>query len=275
MGISNCVGTSAVHLLYDEASRRRKAHKISTILKEYLGRDLSALHALDVGCSSGWITYSLRDQFAGLVGIDIDREGLLHATRLGGGESTPRFVLGDGGRLPFAREQFDAAICAQVYEHVPHQQALADEVWRVLKPGGVCFFSGPNRLAVMEEHYWLPFLSWLPRPLAHAYVRFTRRGREYDVAARTIWTMRRLWSRFEIRDVTIEMIRHPQRYSVTEQVQRFGALQRLPASVLKAMAWLIPNYNWVLRKPDYRAPSLCLKYPNKTASGGRTSPRFG
>jgi len=235
--------------LYDEASRRRKAQKIGRALEAQLGGPLNQMIGVDVGCSSGRITHALRDQFALLVGVDVDYAAIQFAASLTGSESSAWFAVASGGRLPFEADHFDVAICAQVYEHVNDQQALADDIWRVLKPGGFCFLSGPNRLAVMEEHYWLPFLSWLPRPLANVYMRVTRRGRAYDAFPRTVWTLRRLWRQFQIEDMTIAMIREPERYGVADQVKRFGPLRHIPKSVLQVMAWLLPNYNWVLRKP--------------------------
>ncbi len=64
--------------------------------------------------------------------------------------------------FPLEDESCDLVICAQVYEHVPDDRRLAEEVYRVLKPGGVVFFSGPNWLFPIEGHYHLPFLHWLP-----------------------------------------------------------------------------------------------------------------
>ena len=80
-------------------------------------------------------------------------------------------------------------------------------------------------------------------------MRVMRRGREYDAFPRTVWTLRRLWRKFEIEDMTIAMIREPERYGVADQVKRFGPLRHMPESALQVMAWLLPNYNWVLRKP--------------------------
>ena len=229
------------------ASRGRKAEKIAAILAEHLGDDLSSLRALDVGCSLGWIAQALNDRFALTVGIDTQRQGLVEAAA-GGGETAPHFVAGDGARMPFRDAQFDVAIYAYVYEHIAEQQAVADEIWRVLRPGGVCLFSGPNRLAAVEEHFRLPFLSWLPRPLAALLTRAIRR-RAYDVYPRALWTLRHMWRRFAIRDYTVKMIADPARYSVEEHVGRGGAVSRLPRPLLRALAPIFPNYNWILEKP--------------------------
>lgn len=48
-------------------------------------------------------------------------------------------VIGDGARLPFKGESFDAVISEAVLEHVPDPKAVVCEIRRVLKPGGyVC-----------------------------------------------------------------------------------------------------------------------------------------
>ena len=160
------------------------------------------------------------------------------------------FAQGDGSRMPFDDAMFDIVICAEVYEHAPHQAQLAAEIWRVLRPGGVCFFSGPNRLAVVEEHYWLPFLSWLPQTLSDAYVRLSGQGSRYDIAPLSFWQLRHLWGRFVIQDYAIEMILHPERFWVQDKVGNLHWLAKLPLPILEAAMPLMPNFNWILLKPS-------------------------
>jgi SAM-dependent methyltransferase len=52
-------------------------------------------------------------------------------------------VLGDGDRLPFADESFDAAISIAVFEHLSDPFGAAREILRVLKPGGVLYLQVP------------------------------------------------------------------------------------------------------------------------------------
>jgi SAM-dependent methyltransferase len=160
--------------------RERKADKILAILQDFLGANLERYTCLDVGCSRGIISATLAPHFKLMVGVDVDRPAVRLAaaakSTARNAAAGPFFAIGSGHSLPFDGGSFDVVVCAQVYEHVTDQPALAREVERVLRPGGICFFSGPNRLAVVEEHYWLPFLSWLPRPLASAYMRLFKRG---------------------------------------------------------------------------------------------------
>ena len=59
-----------------------------------------------------------------------------------------------------------------IYEHVVDPDAVLREIRRVLAPDGVVYLGLANRLGVVEPHYRLPFLSWLPHgPLADRYVR--------------------------------------------------------------------------------------------------------
>jgi SAM-dependent methyltransferase len=45
--------------------------------------------------------------------------------------------------LPFLEHQFDAIICLEVLEHVRQPQKAADELLRVLKPGGILLLTTP------------------------------------------------------------------------------------------------------------------------------------
>src|SRR3546814_17958343 len=70
-----------------------------------------------------------------------------------------------------------------VIEHVGNADAQRhhlDEIRRVLAPDGVVYFAAPNRWRLVEPHFRLPFLSWLPNPASDRYVRVMGRGSHYD-----------------------------------------------------------------------------------------------
>lgn len=238
--------------LHDPARRAAKAGKILAILHEALGSDLSTLRAVDVGCASGLITAALATQLRWIVGVEYDAAELARAERPA--DARLLLVRGDAAALPLPDGAVDLVICAQVYEHVADAEGLAAEVYRVLAPGGACFFSGPNRLDPIERHYGLPLLSWLPRRLADAYVRAAGRGAAYVEHPRTWWGLRRLWRRFGITDYTVAALRDPQRYGVAEDVGALRWVARLPDWLLRGLRPLYPNYNWVLRKPAEEQP---------------------
>lgn len=59
-------------------------------------------------------------------------------------------VVCDGHDLPFADASFDAAVCQAVLEHVIDPYRVADEVRRVLRPGGLVYSEVPFMQQVHE-----------------------------------------------------------------------------------------------------------------------------
>jgi SAM-dependent methyltransferase len=226
------------------AAREVKAQKIVQILQEYLGPDSRDRFCLDLGCGNGIISHTLAQEFDQVVGMDLD------PVLIDNGQAvhTPGFALADAGQIPLADESCDIVVCAQVYEHTDDQPALAREIWRVLKPGGICFFSGPNKLAVMEEHYWLPFLSWLPLALAHRYMQLFDRGHYYDIRPLDPWHARRLWGRFTVVDYTEKMLTDPARFGIADKIAQAWWFRLIPRLAIKLLLPLVPNYNWILVK---------------------------
>lgn len=226
------------------ARRLAKGQKILHILQEHLGdAQLRAIDCLDIGCSIGEIDALLLQQVHTLASIDLDFGSLAIAW-----ENHPELNVfnASGEALPFADASWGLVVCAQVYEHVQHPQHLFDEIWRVLRPGGWCFFSGPNKYALIEEHYKLPFLSWLPYPWADSYVRAFQRGQHFEPRPLTYWQLRQGLKHFQITDWAPYLLTQPRQYGL--------ALPALPLPLVRMLLaalnpWL-PNYNWFLYKPE-------------------------
>ena len=80
-------------------------------------------------------------------------------------------------------ESYDLVILDNVFEHLPDQPKALDIIWSTLCMGGAAYILVPNRLWPVEVHYGLPFLSYLPLPLANWYLRLFRRGDDYTDAS--------------------------------------------------------------------------------------------
>jgi SAM-dependent methyltransferase len=151
--------------------------------------------------------------------------------------------------LPFPSDEFNVVTCTHIYEHVPDAQRMLDEIFRVLKPGGLCYFAAENRLRLWEGHYSLPLLSLLPKPLGHLYIKLMGKGERYYETHRTVWGLRKLTRKFEIIDYTVAVVREPEKYEAGDIVPARSAKRRAALMVLGTAYWAFPTYLWVLRKP--------------------------
>lgn len=84
-------------------------------------------------------------------------------------------LVGAGEALPFARASFDVVTCWDVLEHVQEPKQLLSEIARVLEEGGVAFMTVINRYALVDPHYHLRFVNYLPRPLGEKYIELRQR----------------------------------------------------------------------------------------------------
>jgi ubiquinone/menaquinone biosynthesis C-methylase UbiE len=84
-------------------------------------------------------------------------------------------LVAAGEYLPFADDSFGILTCWDVVEHVQDPVQLFTEIARVLKPDGRAFVTVINRLALVDPHYHLRFVNWLPRSLGERYVSWRHR----------------------------------------------------------------------------------------------------
>ncbi len=206
-------------------------------------------HLLDVGASTGIIDNYLSSTFFHVTGIDIDEAAISYAAKTFDKDNLD-FQIGDAMDLHFPDNCFDVVICAHVYEHVPDAVVMFDQIYRVLKPGGVCYFSAGNRLMVNEPHYNHKFLSVMPRPLAHLYLRLLSRGNHYYEKHLTYWGLKQLIRKFECQDYTIRLVEQPDKYFIDYMLVKNSLKAKLATIVLKYSYWLFPGYIWLLKKPS-------------------------
>ncbi len=233
--------------VYDRKARERKALTTLAVLEDFFKQPLTSLRCLDVGGSTGVIDHRLAQDLGRVVGIDIDQKAIDFAK-----ENFLRdnldFQVGDAMQLEFADNSFDVVVCSHVYEHVPDAARLMAEIYRVLRPGGVCYFSGNVRLMINEPHYNLPFLSLLPRPIAHLYLRITGRGRYYYEKHLSFGQLQRLVAAFEVDNYTGRVIDNPEQFKVTYMLPAGSFKAKLASFIAHHLPWVSPCI-WLLIKP--------------------------
>ncbi|MFQ6327714.1 methyltransferase domain-containing protein [Nocardia sp. CWNU-33] len=96
--------------------------------------------AVDIGSGSGSEVLAFADAVGPTgtaIGVEPDPHLLAAAERRAAqAESTAKFHSGDAYGLPFGADSFDAALCERVFQHLTAPIRAANEIARVLRPGG-------------------------------------------------------------------------------------------------------------------------------------------
>ncbi len=132
-------------------------------LERFLG-DLKDKKALDVGCGTGRLIRTLRDNGADVSAIDISSAMMKKVLKRW---PDMRAVKGDIEQIPFESEAFDVVVAAFVIVHLKDLVRAFEECCRVLKPGGIFVVTNINqrrapklevkgKSLVIESYYHLP-----------------------------------------------------------------------------------------------------------------------
>ena len=201
---------------------------------------------LDVGCSTGHITEEYARIADKVFGIDIDKRAIRIAEKVC---KNAKCVFYNGRDFPFKDNTFDIIICNFVIEHVKNQEKLIDEIYRVCRKNGICYLSTDNKWRIVEAHYKLPFLSYLPQQVANVYVKLSGKGEIYYENPPTYKKLIRMLNKFEIYNKSIDIIKDPEKYHVKKQSFIFRyILRNLNRKTLEALMPLIPSFNLILKK---------------------------
>lgn len=108
-------------------------------------------------------------------------------------------VQADGARIPVSDGAFGSAVSTSVLEHIPHIQAVLDEVGRVVRVGGMFAFCVPNH-RFTESLFGVQLFNKLGlRGAAEGYGRFFNRiARHKNLDSPQVWGARLAHSGFEI-----------------------------------------------------------------------------
>ena len=120
---------------------------------------------LDAGGGTGRIAQTLRGQARMIVVADLSLRMLEQAHSKDGLE----LACSHSEHLPFPEASFERMIMVDALHHVLNQQQTADELWRVLKPGGRLVIEEPDirawsvkliaafeKLVLMRSHFLSP-----------------------------------------------------------------------------------------------------------------------
>jgi SAM-dependent methyltransferase len=226
------------HAVVDPLSRRPKARKIELLLGLEGRSDIDSM--LEVGTGSGGIAnyfgrYSRRPFHVKAVDVCDNR------TVKDGYD----FEIVEDVLLPFQDNAFDVVISNHVIEHVGNrsaQQKHLFELRRVLADHGVGYLAVPNRWMLVEPHYRVIFLSWLPSRWRTPYLKMLRKGHYYDCEPLQMGELEVMLqkAKFKYANICVEALR------LTMEIEHPGSMlgafiQRLPDRALFAVRSIFPT----------------------------------
>jgi len=165
---------------WDTQGEFKTLHEINPLRIHFIQDKVAIVNKriLDVGCGGGILSEGLANLGAEVLGIDLSEELIdiaeLHSLESGIGAQYQKIsaeALAE--REP---ESFDHVTCMEMLEHVPQPGSIIQACARLVKPGGMVFFSTLNRkpkaylLAIVAAEY---ILKMLPKG-THDYKTFIR-----------------------------------------------------------------------------------------------------
>jgi len=173
--------SALAHRWWDPTSEFRPLHEINPLRLAHIERlagGLAGKRIVDVGCGGGILAEAMAAKGATVTGIDLAEKPLkvamLHRMETGT-DVDYRLVSAEdlAAEWPGA---FDMVTCMEMLEHVPDPPAIVGACAKLVKPGGLVFFSTINRnaksfaFAIVGAEY---VLGLLPKG-THEYARFIR-----------------------------------------------------------------------------------------------------
>lgn len=138
-------------------AQARKRYDLEPFIEEFADFEGSrGLDVLEIGVGLGADHQRFAEAGARLVGIDLTERAVEHTRRRlqqFGLESDLR--VADAEALPFADASFDVVYSWGVLHHSPNTEKAIDEVWRVLRPGGVA------RVMIYHKYSMVGYMLWL------------------------------------------------------------------------------------------------------------------
>lgn len=150
---------------------------------------------LDIGAGNGGLCLASAMSGASRVcGVEYDEARIQLARKWAQCRGlTVDFQQGIAESLPFPDAHFDVVFLSSVIEHVQDQERTIREMARVLRPGGVFFVDGPNRLSphwlMSDPHYGIRWVSAMPNRMGAWWVVNVRKvSKTYDVGVFPVYS---------------------------------------------------------------------------------------
>jgi SAM-dependent methyltransferase len=207
---------------YTAYHRHVLGERLPPLLAEHVEEIIATDEIVDVGCGDGSVIFALMQRGARgtLYAVDHAHARVERAATIA---PSVRGVVGDATAIPLPDGAVGGAICSQVIEHVPDQDAVARELARVVGPDGWFYLASVAR----KPHGW-----WAYRRDGRWWLDPTH-VREY----RDVEELRAVAERNGL--TVLETKVTPLRFAVADLALRVLVLSRLlkPETITRVGAW--------------------------------------
>jgi len=240
-------GPARIPVLPEILEGEGEARRIIAVCRHFSALPLEGLKALQLGSSRGIMTEALAPHFQRVIALDRDSSRLQLARRISRRDNI-HYLCTDGSLLPLLDNSVDVIICDRFLENTTHQKRMMAEIYRVLKYEGFCYFGATSKYTVMEREHLLPFLSWLPHPLAELYFKLAGRKGRYDSQIPSLKALNKMTEAFWRHDYTRIIRRNPEAFYSEDMTgpNRLGS--KITLAFFKHFYPFLPTWIWVLTK---------------------------
>ena len=147
------------HLYTGYAQGRALTETATNVWRSAFGRNTPPerpLTVLDLGCGTGRFTPLLGDLFGGPV-FGVEPSGRMRAiAQTENSHPAVTYLSGDAAKIPLDNGTCDVALLFLMFHHVPDKVAAANEIARVLRPGGLVLLQS-SFAGQLEDRCWFRY----------------------------------------------------------------------------------------------------------------------
>lgn len=155
------------------------AKEIVGVSNKYINKPLRSISVLDVGSGHGEYSVEMSKYFHSVTGTEPFKDA--YRTAIKKGRNIKNLTFYNYKIEDFkSKSKFDLITHFTVFEHMSTPKMGFDRIFSLLNKNGIIYLTAPNKYWLFEQHYGLPFLSWLPLPVANKYLELTKGKKSYE-----------------------------------------------------------------------------------------------
>lgn len=158
---------------------RGAVREIVEVAKKYIRKPLKSISVLDVGSGHGEYSTEMAKFLGKVTGIEPFED--VYKVALGKMNKSKNLKFFNSKIEDFkSKTKFDLVTHFTVFEHMSTPKKGFDRIFSLLNKNGIIYLTAPNKYWLFEQHYGLPFLSWLPLSIANKYLELAKGKKSYE-----------------------------------------------------------------------------------------------